>query len=99
MEKEKKVRKQDDKPTVIEVKEEDALGRNEYAISGWAKWNDFQGIGPWHLLYRVSIYPEKEIGNADKPSDRDLVLWKGAGYYHVSTTHVDEFNAGNWNAW
>lgn len=90
LEKEKKVRKQNDKPTVIEIKKEDALGRNEYAISGWAKQNDFPSIGPWHLLYRVSIYPEKEIRNVDKPSDRDLVLFKGAGYSRFSVSHDNQ---------
>lgn len=40
--------KVDEKVPLITIKAEDALGKAEYAISGWAKWSDPASIGPWH---------------------------------------------------
>lgn len=76
-----------------------AQGKKEYAISGWARWTEYGGNPPWHLLYRVSIFDKPTAGNADKPGDTTMNIFKGNGYFHVTSYTVDEFNGGNWNTW
>ena len=34
--------------------EDEFNGKNEYSISGWARWIDPPKITAWHLLFRVS---------------------------------------------
>jgi len=34
--------------------EEEFDGKEEYSISGWARWTDAPPIAAWHLLFRVT---------------------------------------------
>ena len=72
----------------IVIPNEDADGKEEYAVSGWAKFVD-PAIGPWNFLVRVTTNSPDKYENAAAPGDRTFAIWKGDGFYHICTYTTD----------
>lgn len=58
----------------------EAAGAEEYAVYGWAKWDNLPEKQAWHLLFRLTDSEEGREGNLDKLGDRNLCGWVGAGF-------------------
>jgi hypothetical protein len=62
----------------VTIKPEVLRGKDQYSISGWARWIDPAKVEPWHRLYRVQPYSKEDKYTAfGKPADRTFGLWKG----------------------
>ena len=70
-------------------------GKEEYSVSGWAKYVD-PAPGPWNLVIRVSTNAPALLDNLAAPGDRTFGIWKGEGYYHFCTYTSDQENGGAW---
>lgn len=80
-----------------EFDESVAEGKYEYAVSGWARWIDPPKIEAWHLLFRLSVLKKDQTENISKAGDRTLAVWKGAGYFHLTTYTCNQENGWNIN--
>jgi hypothetical protein len=79
----------------FEIKETE--GKEEYSISGWAKWIDMPSIGPWYVLYKVTYYDYGELTNPNIPGSKVFSCHKAYGFYHFNTYTADMENGGIWS--
>ena len=61
-------------------------GKEEYSVSGWAKFVD-PAPGPWNTLVKVSTNPIEKQKNF--LGDATFGIWKGEGFHHFCTYTSD----------
>jgi hypothetical protein len=80
------------------VAEKENVFPNEYAVSGWWKW-DGTFASDWHMLFRLTINGKADNADYQKLGDRTLALFANIGqFYHFPTyTYTNMVGEGNAN--